>query len=180
MDGSAPGCRVLGLCGSLRRASINRALLHAAAIVMPDPTRFTVHEDLGSLPLFNADLVVAPDSPVAELWRSVTTADAIVIASPEYAHGITGVLKNALDWLVGLPEFYGKQVAVLNASARASHADAALREVLSTMGARLVEEASITLPLTGVPADSAAILADPHRRAALNSAMAALARGAGT
>jgi len=106
-DGYAPTCRIAGMCGSLRRASINRALLHAAALVVPDEASFTQLEDIGRLPLFNADLVVAAGSPVAGLWDAVTAADAIVVAGPEYAHGIAGGLKNALDWLVGLPEFYG-------------------------------------------------------------------------
>jgi len=70
----------------------------------------------------------------------------LLIASPEYAHGVTGVLKNALDWLVASERFFGKPVAVLNASPRAHHADASLREILRTMSANIVEAASVSVP----------------------------------
>jgi len=73
----------------------------------------------------------------------------LLIASPEYAHGVTGALKNALDWLVSFEPFANKPVALLNASPRAHHADASLREILKTMSAELVEPASISIPLLG-------------------------------
>ena len=79
----------------------------------------------------------------------ISAADALVIASPEYAHGVSGVIKNALDWLVGLEAFARKPIAVLNASPRASHADAALHETLLTMAAVVVNGRSFMVPLTG-------------------------------
>jgi chromate reductase len=83
------------------------------------------------------------------LQMQVAAADALLIASPEYAHGVTGAIKNLLDWLVGCEPFVNKPVAVLNASPRAHHADAALRETLRTMSAALVEPASLSIPLQG-------------------------------
>jgi len=79
----------------------------------------------------------------------VTFADALIIASPEYAHGVTGVMKNALDWMVGSEAFMNKPVALLNSSPRATHAQASLRETILMMSACIVEEASITVPLLG-------------------------------
>ena len=64
----------------------------------------------------------------------------MIIASPEYAHGVSGVLKNALDWLVGSDGFAGKPVLILNAAPRARHAIVALREILATMSAQIVDE----------------------------------------
>ncbi|HET8708072.1 MAG TPA: NADPH-dependent FMN reductase, partial [Pseudomonadales bacterium] len=86
---------------------------------------------------------------VRRLQQGVAEAHAVLIASPEYAHGISGVMKNALDWLVSFEPFCGKAVAIFNASPRAHHALDALREVLNTMSARIIEPACITLPLLG-------------------------------
>ena len=104
---------------------------------------------IGNLPLFNPDFEPHVPPPVAALYAEVAAADALLIASPEYAHGVTGTLKNALDWLVSVESFVRKPVAVLNASPRARHADAALRETLRTMSAVIVEAASISIPLLG-------------------------------
>ena len=76
-------------------------------------------------------------------------SDALIIAAPEYAHGVPGVLKNALDWLVASENFAGKPVALINTSPRALHAQASLREILSTMAARVMPEAFAAIPLTG-------------------------------
>jgi NAD(P)H-dependent FMN reductase len=84
----------------------------------------------------------------------VAAADALLIASPEYAHGVTGAIKNALDWLVSFEPFSDKLVAVLNTSARAHHADESLREILKTMNAAIVEAASIDIPLMGAKLDN--------------------------
>jgi hypothetical protein len=72
--------------------------------------------------------------------------DALLIASPESAHGVTGTIKNVFDWLVGFELFVNRPVAILNTSPRAHHADEALREILRTMSALIVEEASVSIP----------------------------------
>ena len=140
---------VLALPGSLRAASINVAFCRAAARLAPTGVRIAVYGGLGSLPLFNADLEVAPPRAVAEFRAAIGRADALILASPEYAHGISGVMKNALDWLVSYEGFVAKPVAVVNTSPRAHHAYDSLLEVLKTMSATLVEEASIAVPLLG-------------------------------
>jgi chromate reductase len=99
-----------------------------------------------------------------------------MISSPEYARGVAGSLKNALDWLVGSTEFPGKPVAVINVSPRASHADAALRLTLQTMSAEIIEDASITLPLLGRNLDAQGIVADAELSAQILSALQALKR----
>ena len=108
------------------------------------------------------------------LRLAVDAADAILIASPEYAHGISGTLKNALDWLVSFEPFIHKPVAVLNASPRAHHADDALRETLRTMNASLVGERSFELPLLGAHLDEAGMAASPEVAAVVTDAIAAL------
>ncbi|MFA6114091.1 MAG: NAD(P)H-dependent oxidoreductase [Sphingomonas sp.] len=138
--------RIVALSGSLRRQSVNTALLREIAAGAPDGVAVEI-VSLEALPLFNPDL--EPDLPhaVTAFRGRIAAADALVIASPEYAHGVSGVIKNALDWLVASEDFAGKPVAVLNAAPRAHHADTALRETLSTMAARVVEKASVTVPL---------------------------------
>ncbi|OYV02256.1 MAG: FMN reductase [Burkholderiales bacterium PBB5] len=136
---------VLALSGSLRQASTNTAMLTMAAACAPSPLVLGVHPGLGALPLFNPDLEALPPPAVAEWQRSVARADALLIASPEYAHGVSGVMKNALDWLVSSGVMVDKPVAVWNASPRATHALAALHETLTVMAARIVPEAELTL-----------------------------------
>lgn len=165
---------ILALSGSLRSASINSALLRAAARLAPPQIAVTVFSGLGALPLFNPDHDTHPPSAVAELRSRVAEADALLIASPEYAHGITGTIKNALDWLVSFEAFAGKPVAVLNASPRAHHADAALREVLRTMAAAIVEPASVTIPLLGTKLDEDGMVLSHSVAASIRDSLAAL------
>ena len=108
-----------------------------------------MYEGIDSLPIFNPDLEPAPPERVMQLRLLVEHADALLVASPEYAHGVTGAIKNALDWLVSFEPFVNKPVVVINTSERAHHADDALRETLITMNAHLVGSASITVPLLG-------------------------------
>lgn len=156
--------RLLAISGSLRRASTNTAALQALARLAPAGVYVDVYDGLAGLPLFNPDddedAAKAP-APVRSLRLRVAEADALVIAAPEYAHGVSGVLKNALDWLVASEAFAGKPVALLNTAPRAFHAQANLREILDTMAARLVPEAFMTLPLTGASSSAESIAADP-------------------
>lgn len=122
--------KILAISGSLRQASLNTALLRAVARIAPRGIEVVVYRGLGGLPLFNPDLVTPEPAPVTALREQIMAADALLIASPEYAHGVTGVIKNALDWMVGNESFVHKPVALLNASSRATHAQAALRETI--------------------------------------------------
>src|SRR6187549_3934768 len=116
---------VLALCGSLRAASMNAALLRATARLAPDDLTVEVFSGMGDLPLFNPDLEASMPAPVRHLQAAIAACDALVIASPEYAHGVTAVIKNSLDWLVSFPPFVDKAVAIFNASPRSVHADTA-------------------------------------------------------
>lgn len=166
--------RVLAISGSLRVASINSALLRTIARLAPPQVEVTWCPVVGELPLFNPDLELHVPPSVALLRAQVAAADALLIASPEYAHGVSGVIKNALDWLVSFEPFVNKPVAVLNASPRAHHADAALRETLKTMSAVLVEAASISIPLLGSKLTEAAMAEEPSVVRAVRESIAAL------
>jgi NAD(P)H-dependent FMN reductase len=170
--------RVLALCGSLRATSINAALLRAAARLAPPGMSVQLAASLGNLPLFNADLEASPPEAVMAFHDAIANCDALLIASPEYAHGVTGTIKNALDWLVGYEPFAFKSIAVFNASPRATHADAALRETLQAMAAQVVIPASIALPLLGSRLDEDGIVATPQLAGPIRVALLALQEAA--
>jgi len=154
--------RILCLSGSLRAVSANTALLRACRALAPPTLELTLFERMGELPLFNPDLDLEPLPPVVSALReAVGASDAIVIACPEYAHGVPGPFKNLLDWLVSSLEFPDKPVAQWNASGRGSqHAQDALREVLITMSAHLLDEAAAAFPLPGAGCTVDTLLGD--------------------
>jgi NAD(P)H-dependent FMN reductase len=168
--------RVLAISGSLRSVSANTALLQAAVALAPPGVEVVLYGGLGELPHFNPDLEDDEPSPVTDLRAQVEAADGLLISSPEYAHGVPGVLKNALDWLVGGSEFVYKPVALFNATPPSTFAMDSLRETVVTMSARLVDEASIAVPLRGKRLDAAGIVADPEIAGAVREALAAFAR----
>jgi chromate reductase len=154
--------RVLALCGSLRARSYSAALLRACRMLAPAGTEVSLFTGLGDLPLFNPDMEAQPAQSVRQLWDAVERADVLLIASPEYAHGVTGTMKNALDWLVGFTPFVGKPVAVLNPAAQSTHADQAIRETLRTMSAELIEAACLRIPVNGSRLSDVQIRAEPR------------------
>jgi chromate reductase, NAD(P)H dehydrogenase (quinone) len=168
--------RILAISGSLRAASTNTALLRAAALLAPAGVEIELYRGLGGLPCFNPDLEATEPPAVTDLRVQVREAGGLLFAVPEYAHGVPGALKNLLDWLVGGEEFIYKPVALLNASPRATHAQASLRETIRTMSGNVVEEASIAVPLLGRSIDPEAIAADPEIAGLLRQALAAFQR----
>lgn len=163
--------RFLSISGSLRATSSNTNLLRALADLAPKDIFIEPYLGLGDLPHFNPDLD-GEDIGVVTDWRKrLNLADGVLISSPEYAHGVPGVLKNALDWVVGSGELVEKPVALFNASPRAIHAQASLVEILTTMSAKLVMEASIAVPLLGRASNPADILAEPEIAEAVRAAL---------
>src|SRR5690349_20059507 len=157
--------RVLAISGSLRDASTNSALVRAAAHLAPPGVQVAIYGELDQLPPFNPDLDTGtPPVPVVAFRTALKSADAVLLSSPEYAHGVPGVLKNALDWVVGSGELVDKPIALLNASSRATRAWSSLVETLSVMSARVIREASVTVPLNGSRLDADGIASDPDRK----------------
>lgn len=114
--------RIIGISGSLRRDSLNTALLRAAAGFMPDGAGLSVRTVHG-IPLYNADSEAGDGIPqaVTELKDAIASSDGLLLATPEYNNSVPGVFKNAIDWLAR-PQtdikrvFGGKPVAILGAS----------------------------------------------------------------
>jgi chromate reductase len=138
--------RVLGLSGSLRRDSHNRALLRAAAVEMPPGAELVEWDRVAELPAYDEDLDTPPaPASVRALRAAIEDADAILIATPEYNASLPGALKNALDWASrphATNPLRGKPAAVVGASTGlfgAVWAQAEARKVLATIGARVLE-----------------------------------------
>lgn len=167
--------KILTISGSLRAASSNARALDAAILLAPSGWVVRRSRPLDQLPFFNPDVEQAGLPDAAADWRAaIASADALIISSPEYAHGVPGVLKNALDWLVGGIEITDKPVALFNATPPAEFAHASLRETLRVMGARVIDRASIELPLRGRSIDADAIAADRPLAGAIRGAFEAL------
>src|SRR5436305_11253403 len=138
--------KILGISGSLRRASHNRKLLLAARELLPDGAELELWDGLKEVPPYNEDDDVDPaPAAVARLRAAIAGADAVLIATPEYNSSIPGVLKNAIDWAsrpLATNVLRNKPVAVVGASTGAFGAvwaQAELRKVLAATGARVVE-----------------------------------------
>lgn len=155
---------LLTVSGSLRTGSSNTALLAAAARVAPDGVVVTPYTDLAALPAFSPDLEEgAADAPAAVArWRAALAgADAVLFSSPEYAHGIPGVFKNALDWVVGSGELVDKPVGLLSPSAMSQFAHPQIVEVLRTMSAAVVPRATLVIDLPRRGLDVDRLVGDP-------------------
>lgn len=110
--------KLLGLVGSLRKGSYNKALMQTALTLLPEDVTLEVF-DIAEFPLFNQDIVENPPKVITEFKAKIRASDAILIASPEYNYSIPGVLKNALDWASRPPTdnaWDGKPVAIMSAS----------------------------------------------------------------
>lgn len=135
------------------------------------------YTELAALPAFSPDLEEGdnPVPPAVAHWRAaLARADAVLFSSPEYAHGVPGVFKNALDWVVGSGELVDKRVGLLSASAASQFAHPQIVEILRTMSAAVVPEASVVidLPRRGLEVDL--LLSDPSLAEALRVIVAAV------
>jgi NAD(P)H-dependent FMN reductase len=172
--------RILAISGSLRAGSSNGAVLDAARLLAPDDVVVERYDGIAELPAFNPDVEEAGELPasVRDLRTRVAAADALLVSSPEYAHGFPGALKNLLDWLVGSTDFPGLPVTLVAASDRSVHAQAQLAEVLRTMSARLVPDGAVVVPLPSRTTDAASIVRDDRLAAVLRGVLDALRRAA--
>ena len=162
--------KLFAIAGSMRQTSSTAALVRAVARLAPPGAVVEPFDGLAALPHCSPELDVEPLPPaVAALRAAIGASDGLVIATPEYAHGMPGSLKNALDWLVSATEPIGLPVLLVSASpGGAAHAHAQFSEVLRTMNLRLVDG--------GAHVFSRAKL-DPHGEVADPALLAALAAG---
>jgi NAD(P)H-dependent FMN reductase len=164
---------ILALSGSLRAASSNLAALRAARAIHPE---LTIYRSIGVIPAFDPDIDIEPaPGPVAAFRAALAAADGFLISTPEYAHGLPGAFKNALDWIVSSGEFTDKPVLLINASASGgAFAQAQLVEILTVMGAKVLTEATVTAPFLRKYLDADGKVSDSEFLQTLKTAMAVL------
>ncbi|HUK95065.1 MAG TPA: NAD(P)H-dependent oxidoreductase [Gaiellaceae bacterium] len=177
--------KILGIAGSLRSGSYNRALLQAARELAPAGVEIDEF-DLRELPFYDGDVEAAgdPDS-VAAFKDAIRAADAILIATPEYNHGIPGVLKNAIDWAsrpaLASP-LVGKPVAIMGASTGrggTARAQRQLRDVLALSHPLVLDEPEVRVPEAFMRFDEEGVLVDEEARRSISSLLDSLATVAG-
>jgi len=171
--------RILALSGSLRAGSINARLLREAARLAPAGLAFEYWERLDELPHFSPERdIEPPPEPVADLRARMRTADALLIATPEYIHAMPAVLKNLLEWVVSSGDCVGKPAAAWSASPSregGAKAQASLAHTLEVMSVQVVPEAALCLTLAASGLDAEGKLVDPAQAAQVKAAMQALA-----
>ena len=166
---------ILAISGSLRADSYNTALLQNAAKLNFPGISLTMFNLLAQIPLFNPDSKQADlPEPVSKLRQMIDHSDAIIISTPEYAHGIPGALKNALDWLVSFNEIILKPVAVMSVSTSelgAYRAHSALIKVLHAMNTNVIIDASLNVPFAKLKFNAQGELIDSGTLLSLENAL---------
>lgn len=136
---------ILAISGSLKANSANKKILQFIATQLLPTANYTLYEDLATLPLFNPDVDIPNTiNQVEALRQQIRAADVVIICTPEYAFGVPGALKNALDWLVSSGEMNEKQVIAIAASLAGDKALASLLLTLEALGTQL--SASLNIP----------------------------------
>jgi chromate reductase, NAD(P)H dehydrogenase (quinone) len=173
--------RILALAGSLRQGSYNRGLLRAAEELAPDWIKVQFF-DIGTLPFFNEDLETPTDPEVVRQFKeAIRNANAILIATPEYNGAVPGVLANAIDWAsrpTGRSVLRNKPVAVMGAvlgKSGSANAQAALRGVLSRVGAVVVPDPQVLVPHASKLFDEQVNLRDEDTREEVRQLVEAVA-----
>ncbi|MEO8770698.1 MAG: NADPH-dependent FMN reductase [Ferruginibacter sp.] len=136
--------KILGICGSLRPTSSASAVLNVVGNLFPTHVAFTIYNGIAEIPAFN-DSNEIPVS-VDDLIKRITEADGVFFCIPEYAFGVPGALKNALDWTVSSTAFSDKPVALITAASQGDKAHAALLLTLFAIGTKIEEGAKLVIP----------------------------------
>jgi len=175
--------QILAISGSLRSKSYNTTILRAVQSMAPAHVRVMIFEHLSEMPLFNPDLGDGQSfAAVRELRRQIAGSDAVLVASPEYVHGVPGVLKNALDWVVGTGELDGKPVGMINATPALGGAEwiqNSLIEILNVMsGNHVISGAVLKVDAVRKKINEAGLITDLATRLAIENCLNALIQAA--
>jgi chromate reductase, NAD(P)H dehydrogenase (quinone) len=165
--------KILAISGSLRSSSSNTNILRALVNLAPKNITIEIYESIGNLPHFNPEI---DDDRVlfsVQDWRSqIQQADVVIFCTPEYAHGVPGVLKNALDWIVSSGEFMHKPTAVISASpspAGGEKANASLVQTLRIMMAEINEQSILCIPAVSAKLNQQGEVIDSETEISLRS-----------
>jgi chromate reductase len=176
-DGQRP-VRILGIAGSLRRESHNRAMLRAASRLAPDGVTVEVYQGLETVPVFNEDLEAEPPQGVVSLRQALRRADGLLLATPEYNQSVPGVVKNMIDWLSREDDYSGLPVAVIGASTGpwgTRIAQTSLRQMLLSVQAVVMSDPTLFVPHVEALLDGDGELVDPQTSRRLQRVVSAFA-----
>jgi NAD(P)H-dependent FMN reductase len=169
---------ILTISGSLRKKSLNSVLLRTVISMISSQGTVVNYSEMAQLPHFNPDLDLDDaDTAVANWRRLLKEANGVLICTPEYAKGVPGALKNALDWVVSSGEFVNKPVAVISASPHpdgGAIANASLVSTLSMMSASVVEGGTLTVPFINKKLGSNEEIIDSELRLKIENLLNAL------
>jgi NAD(P)H-dependent FMN reductase len=146
---------ILAISGSLREGSSNHNILQYLGRIMPEEINYTIYEGISSIPAF--DPGIDDDNPpagVTDFRGKISQADGIIICTPEYAFGVPGALKNALDWTVSSASFSGKPTALITASTSGENAHEAMIKILGAIDAKLTPETTLLIQFVRTKLDS--------------------------
>lgn len=160
---------ILAISGSLRENSSNNAVINAVAGMVSDDVDFVIYKGLGTLPHF--DDSKAPAAEVLDLRKQLHEADGVLICSPEYAFGVPGVLKNALDWTVSSGEFVNKPLALITAATGGDKAHASLLLTFQALSARLSDETKLLIQFVRSKMDDKGNIKDEATLTAIRAAI---------
>lgn len=167
--------KILALVGSLRATSSNHVVVKHLARLVPDEVDFQVYDGMGKLPLFDDSETTPP--AVQDLRDQLSAADGVLICTPEYAFGVPGALKNALDWTVSSAELVNKPVALITASTGGEKAHAALLYILEALSARVADDARLLISFIRAKLKNGEV-SDADTLRALNTVLTAIVREA--
>ncbi len=172
--------KILGIAGSIRKGSLNRAALRAAAELVPDGAELEIFDKVGEFPPFDQDKEADPPSVVTEFKTKIREADAILFVSPEYNYSIPGVLKNAVDWAsrpYGDSAWEGKPAAIMGVSGGAigtARMQYDLRKVMVFLNMFPLNRPEVMIGNSGKKFDDNGDLTDEETKAFISKQLAAL------
>ncbi len=168
--------KILAISGSTRKASSNGNLIKAIAGLTSEIFSVTIFEGLSGLPHFNPDLDNEHEVPqqVTDFRRQLSLADGILICSPEYAIGVPGTLKNAIDWTVSSMEFSQKPVALITASLSGEKAHSSLSGTLLIIEARMTADTRLLISHVKTKVNSEGEITDPETLSGINKLIKSL------
>jgi len=139
--------KIFAISGSTKQASVNKSLLNAITALTADKFEIEIFSAIDQLPHFNPDLDnETPPRQVIDFRNKLKQADAILICTPEYAMGVPGSLKNAIDWTVSSCEFSHKPVALITASSQGFKGHASLMETLRVIESNITDDTQLIIP----------------------------------
>jgi len=169
-----PSKKIFAISGSLRAGSSNHSILRFLGNLLPDDIEYTIYDGLSELPHFDPGLDNdSPPETVSALRKLLAEADGIIICTPEYAYGVPGSLKNALDWTVSNGSLVDKPLSLITASTGGQNAHAALLLILGALSANVLEDAILLIPFIRSKMDGQGNITDEATQNDLKTSFAA-------